>query len=248
MKKLLLLFTAALTFVYSNSNAQSCTPNLTPDGTSSISPDTIVNLPHATVGQTYSTDIQFAVGDDTMGFDIISFNLVDVTGLPPGFSYTTNPSNGVFPGSSLGCMNATGNPTPGMEGTYPLVVSVNGYVGPVAPGFEIPVSFTGYKIIIDADGTVGVSTNAADKFELGQNIPNPASDATRISFTSTTNEKMELNIFNCLGQNIFKQNVDAIKGSNFVNISTAEFADGIYIYTLRNSATTLSSRMVVSKK
>lgn len=248
MKKLLLLFTAALSFVYSNSFAQSCIPNLTPDGTSSISPDTIVNLPHATVGQAYSTDIQFAVGDDTMGFDIISFNLVDVTGLPSGFSYTTNPSNGIFPGSSLGCMNITGNPTSGMEGTYPLVVTVNGYVGPVPPGFEVPGSFTGYKIVIDPDGTVGISSNAAEKFELGQNIPNPSSDVTRISFTSPAAESMSLNIYNSVGQIVLQKEIDAEKGSNEEFISTASFADGIYIYTLRNSTTTLTKRMVVSKK
>ena len=103
MKKLLLLFTAALTFVYSNSSAQSCTPNQPNLGSHGrIVPDTIVNLPHATVNVPYSTDIQFYIATDTVaqGFTntIVDYTLNGITGMPPGFSYVTNPANGVFPG------------------------------------------------------------------------------------------------------------------------------------------------------
>ena len=254
MKKLLLLFTAALTFVYSNSSAQSCTPNL-PNGGShgDIVPDTIVNLPHATVGQPYSTDIQFYVATDTFaqGFNntIVNYTLNSITGMPAGFAYTTNPSNGVFPGGASSCLNATGNPIAGQEGTYPLVVNVTGnlLINGALP-FSQAATLNGYKIIIDTDGTVGVSTNASEKFELGQNIPNPSSDVTRISFTSPLAEKMDLNIYNSLGQVIFKKSIDADRGSNEEFISTASFADGIYIYTLRNSSSMLTKRMVVTKK
>ncbi len=254
MKKLLLLFTVGLTFVCSNSNAQSCTPNL-PNGGShgDIVPDTIVNLPHATVGQPYSTDIQFYVATDTFaqGFNntIVNYTLNNITGMPSGFAYTTNPSNGVFPGGQSSCLNATGNPTAGMEGTYPLVVNVTGnlLINGALP-FSQAATLNGYKIIIDTDGTVGVSTNAAEKFELGQNIPNPSSEETRISFTSPLAERMDLNIYNSLGQVVFKKSIDAEKGSNEEFISTASFADGIYIYTLRNSSTILTKRMVVTKK
>ncbi len=257
MKKLLLLFTVALTFVYSNSFAQSCTPTLPPDGIHShIVPDTIVNLPHATVGQPYSTDMQFRVGTDTAvttpiscNLNITDFTLTSITGMPAGFTYTTNPSNGVFPGGSSGCLHAVGTaPTPDMVGTYPLLVNVTAHL--TCNGFPItqqPV-FSGYKIVIDADGTVGISTNAAEKFEVGQNIPNPSSDVTRISFTSPLAEKMDLNIYNSLGQVVFKKSIDAERGSNEEFISTASFADGIYIYTLRNSSNILTKRMVVTKK
>ncbi len=256
MKKLL-LFIAAIAFTSLSGFAQSCTPTLPPDGIHShIVPDTIVNLPHATVGQPYTTDIQIRVGTDTMvttpiscNMHIVNYTLTSITGMPTGFSYTSNPSNGVFPGGSSACIHATGDaPTAGMEGTYPLLVNVTANVTCNSFPLSQQSSFTGYKIVIDPAGTVGISTNAAEKFELGNNIPNPASDETRISFTSTSNEKMELNIYNSIGQNILKQTVDAVKGSNFVSVSTAAFADGIYIYTLRNSATTLSNRMVVSKK
>ncbi len=257
MKKLLLLFTAALTFVYSNSTAQDCTPTLPPDGIHShIVPDTIVNLPHATVGQPYSTDIQIRVGTDTMvttpiscNMHIVNYTLTSITGMPSGFSYTSNPSNGVFPGGSSACIHAVGTaPTAGMEGTYPLVVNVTANVTCNTFPLSQPSSFPGYKIVIDPDGTVGISNNAAEKFELGQNIPNPSSDVMRISFTSPVAESMHLNIYNSVGQLVLQKEIDAEKGSNEEFISTASFADGIYIYTLRNSTTTLTKRMVVAKK
>ncbi len=252
MKKLLLLFTAVLTFVYSNSNAQSCTPIL-PGPSGTIVPDTIVNLPHATVGQPYSTDIQIYVATDTFasGFNntIVNYTLNSVTGVPTNFSYTSNPSNGVFPGGAAACLNVTGNPQTGQEGTYPLVVNITANVL-VNGAFPLAQAATinGYKIVINPDGTVGVSTNAAEKFELGQNIPNPTSDVTRISFTSPVAETMNLNIYNSVGQIVLQKEINAEKGSNEEIISTASFADGIYIYNLRNSTTTLTKRMVVTKK
>lgn len=257
MKKNLLLIIGASLLVYSNSFGQACTPNL-PNGGShgEIVPDTIVNLPHATVGQPYSTDIQFYVATDTTvtspfpaTLTIINYTLTSITGMPSGFAYTSNPANGVFPGGASSCLNATGNPTTGQEGTYPLVVNVTANLNHVAFGnISQPGTLTGYKIVIDPDGTVGVSTNAADKFELGQNIPNPSSDITRISFTSPKAEKMELNIYNAVGQVVLHENIDATVGSNDKYISTASFADGIYIYTLRNSTEVLTKRMVVTQK
>jgi hypothetical protein len=257
MKKSLLFIAAILTITYSDGFGQTCTPTLPPDGIHShIVPDTIVNLPHAMVGQPYSTDIQIRVGTDTAvttpincNMHIVNYTLTSVDGLPTGFSYTTNPSNGVFPGGSSACMHAVGTaPTAGMEGTYPLVVNVTANV--TCNGFPLsqPSAFNGYKIVIDPAGTVGISTNAAEKFELGQNIPNPSSDLTRIMFTSTRNEKIELNIFNAIGQSVLKQPVDAVAGSNEINVSTSVFADGIYIYTLRNADQTLTKRMVITKK
>jgi len=257
MKKLLLLFTGVLLFAYSNTFAQDCTPTLPPDGIHShIVPDTIVNLPHATVGQPYSTDIQIRVGTDTMvttpiscNMHIVNYTLTSIDGMPSGFSYTSNPSDGVFPGGSSACIHAVGTaPTTGMEGTYPLLVNVTANV--TCNGFPISQAsaFRGYKVVIDPEGTVGVSNNAAEKFELGQNIPNPSSDLTRISFTSPIAEKMELNIYNSIGQVVLKKTIDAEKGSNEEFISTAVFADGIYIYTLHNSTSVLTKRMVVSKK
>ena len=257
MKKNLLFIIAAFMFVYSNSMAQSCTPSLPADGIHShIVPDTLVDLPHAQVGVPYSTDIQFYVGTDTAvttpitcNLHIVDYTLTGISGLPAGFSYTTNPSSGIFPGGTSDCLNITGTaPTPGMEGTYPLVVNVTAHL--TCNSFPITQSpaFNGYQIIIDPAGTVGISSNAAEKFALGQNIPNPSSDITRISFTSPVAEKMELNIYNSIGQVVLKQNIDALKGSNEKYISASTFADGIYIYTLRNSSTTLTKRMVVSKK
>ncbi|MCG3167467.1 MAG: hypothetical protein POELPBGB_03259 [Bacteroidia bacterium] len=254
MKKLLLLFTALLTFVYSNINAQSCTPNL-PNGGShgDIVPDTIVNLPHATVGVPYSTDIQFYIATDTFaqGFNntIVDYTLTSIEGMPPGFSYVSNPANGVFPGGQSSCLNAYGTPPPGSEGTYPLLVNVTAHllINGLVPYTQNAV-LTGYKAVINPDGTVGISTNSLNEFELGQNIPNPSSELTRISFTSPVAETLNLNIYNPVGQIVLQKEINAKKGSNEEFISTASFAEGIYIYTLRNSTSTLSKRMMVAKK
>lgn len=253
MKTKLLLIFALFSFGFAvDANAQACTadPNCTSSG-GRICPDTIVNLPHATVGAAYSTTITVVVPTDTtvtqpfpLTATIGDFTLDSVGGMPAGFSYACNPSNCVFPGGSTGCLALT-SANPGTAGTYPLVVYVTAHI--TAPlVIAQPSEITGYKIVID--GTVGVEVINENAFELAQNIPNPATGSTKIRFTTPVQSNMELNIYNSMGQLVINKKVDAEKGLNEVSIATAELADGIYIYTLNNGTTVLNRRMVVANK
>lgn len=166
MKKLL-LFAAACLLLSSISLSQCII-----DGSlilPGIYPDTIQNLPHATAGQAYGTDIQVRVFEDTVvsGLTVIVDDITvnSVTGLPPGFSYTCTPANCAFPGNGNGCMWLSGNPTSGQVGTYPLVVNVtlHGHIGiiPVSQGSTI----NGYKIVIDpAPSPVAAFTAGSTNF------------------------------------------------------------------------------------
>src|ERR1035437_6322980 len=111
MKKQL-LFALLLSLTTLLVNAQ-CTPNIPADGTHShIYPDTIVNLPHSTVGVAYGTDLQFYIGTDTVagGYNVHIVNSIidSITGLPAGFGYTPYPANGTFPGGSSDCLHIYG--------------------------------------------------------------------------------------------------------------------------------------------
>ncbi len=78
-----------------------CTPDLsiTIPG---IYPDSATGLPAGIVNQPYSEVIQARVLTDTVynGFPAIISNITitGVTGLPPGLTYSCNPSTCVFPG------------------------------------------------------------------------------------------------------------------------------------------------------
>lgn len=126
MKKNILAF--ALALCLGTAYAQSpCVPDgsITEPG---IYPDTIVNLPHAYGGVAYSTVIQINVFTDTssggLPVTVDDITLDNVTGLPPGFTYTCNPSNCVFPAGQTKCLTLAGNPTLAQAGTYNLTINV----------------------------------------------------------------------------------------------------------------------------
>lgn len=155
---------------------------ISPITTPGIYPDTTTNLPPATVGTPYGTDIQVVVFEDTVvsGTTVVVTDITvnSVAGLPSGFSYNCNPVSCVFPGGGNGCVWLSGNPTAGQVGTYNLTVNVtlHGVVG----GF-IPVSQSstvqGYRIVINPAPAPVPNFTSAD----------PRVCATQsVTFTNTT--------------------------------------------------------------
>ncbi|MEO5571819.1 MAG: T9SS type A sorting domain-containing protein [Bacteroidia bacterium] len=152
MRKSLLLLLLAFAFSIGFANAQICTPDLsfTEPG---MYPGTDVNLPYGYAGVPYSTSVQFKVLTDTTisgtHVTVTNITLDSVSGMPPGFSFSSTPVNHIFPAGSNACASLYGTPTVAAVGTYHLVVHV--MVRGLAFGF-IPVSqaqtVTGYKIII----------------------------------------------------------------------------------------------------
>ncbi|GJQ22128.1 MAG: hypothetical protein HBSIN02_24830 [Bacteroidia bacterium] len=94
---------------------------------------------------------------------------------------------------------------------------------------------------------ITVSVEPPDRFELFQNFPNPFNPATTISYQLTSPSKVQLVIYNLLGQEVYKLvsgereagfHQDAWNGSSF--------ASGLYIY--RITATDQSGNQVVQNR
>jgi hypothetical protein len=92
---------------------------------------------------------------------------------------------------------------------------------------------------IDFDGTtefskvVEVKILAPTVFSLEQNYPNPFNPGTAISFSLPVDSKVDVKIFNLLGQeiaSIFSGNVSA--GSQFINFDASRYVSGVYIYKM----------------
>ena len=159
MRKIVLILT--LTFSYILGFAQ-CTPNsLYQDSVYNIWPDTIQNLPHATQGVNYYTQIDLktpttlieaAGGDsslttiDTLGnsyyigtWPVDSMSMVSTIGLPNGFSLDCNTPNCVYEGDVVGCANVYGT-TNDPAGVYPITILVNVYTHGSITVFGIPIA------------------------------------------------------------------------------------------------------------
>ncbi len=249
MNKIILSLVCLLAVACNNINAQ-CTPNLTgPSG--HISPDTTGNLPHATVGLAYGSDIQFFVPADTIYLTqtvpITNFTLTNITGLPPGFSYTSNPTTGVFPGNAASCLHIS-CASPAAAGTWPLTVYVTAHVTYLLFQIAIPDTIRGYKIVIDSAGTGIPVISSSTNFEVYQNMPNPVNGVSEIDYYTPASTKVTFKVVNMLGSLVQNKVLEAKTGMNQVYISSKDIAPGIYMYSISNGTQTITKRMVVGNK
>ena len=221
-------------------------------------PDTIQNLPHAIVGVQFDTDIQVKVWTDVYttvsGFPVHacfdSVVVMSVTGLPVGYSSLCMPASCSFPGGGNGCIHLTGPPPVladvGM--VYPIDVSIRAFVV-VCGGTLHAIRDTiihGYKIIID--NNIGVQNLSAPVLDILQNVPNPFHGNSEISFTSSKNETLSFKVSDVLGKVIYARTIVARKGLNKIILSGKDFETGIYLYSISNSGSTITRRMIVSNE
>lgn len=221
-----------------------------------IVPDTIQNLPIAYVGTPYVTDLQIHVLQDTttnLGtFPFQDFTIDSVVGLPAGFSYLPNPSNGVIPGGGYGCVGLTGNPTQGQEtggpannGIYPITVYFTAVVLVFNVPTEFPSTWTGYRVHIQNPTSVA-SNVSSYAFSVVQNAPNPSDTRTEFKFTTPQGGDVEFVLYNMVGAVVKKTNLNTERGMNKYSLDTSVLPAGVYMYSFRSGDQIITRRMTVT--
>ncbi|HEU4718011.1 MAG TPA: T9SS type A sorting domain-containing protein [Bacteroidia bacterium] len=222
----------------------------------SIHPDTVTNIPVAYVGVGYTTDLQFHVQPDTVTqlgtFNITHITIDSVSGIPANFSYMPNPSNGVFPGGSYGCIGVTGNAVSGQEtggpnsdGVYPIIVYYTATVDVFSVPTDFPATKTGYKLrIVDPNAVPSVNPL---KFSVGQNSPNPADNHTEFQIVSPNGGQVQLTIFDILGSKVSDRSINVAKGTSRFDLGTSDLAPGVYMCTFRMGSAIVTKRISVAR-
>jgi hypothetical protein len=97
------------------------------------------------------------------------------------------------------------------------------------------------------------SNNLPTAFELHQNYPNPFNPGTVICFDLPRNTRVELSVFNILGQRVATLvNGPVTAGQHQIvwdgcNDSGAAVSSGVYLYRLKTPARAVTRRMVLMK-
>lgn len=148
------------------------------------------------------------------------------------------------PGSA--CVVVSGTPT--KVGTFHIRIISFGRVN--FSGFGIwnsaPVN-NHYKLIIAPNGSMGIESIDMSKFEVMQNAPNPFSEKTEIRFNSPSVNVVDFKVYNLVGAVVYTESVKAEKGENTITLKANAFAPGVYMYSVKNGAETITKRMVVTQ-
>ncbi len=258
MKKLLLALT--LVFCVFFAQSQNCTPSWPTGGGAGINPDSLTNLPVAYELVPYSANVNFKVPLDTTanigGFNVaVTINNITVTSVSglsaiPAtvpFTYVTNPSNGVFPGGSLGCALITGTAAAGSAGVYPIQFSVtaNATINQTSTPVQQPYTIDYYKIVVLANSSIQM-INENEPSIIGI-APNPAINSTSLQYYLPAKTDANLFVYNQLGQLMQQIQLNPGIGLNNYNIDTQDFPVGNYFATILLGNERLTIKFTVSK-
>ena len=251
MKKSLLtiLFFTALT---TSSFAQVCT--LDPNASGLIypmEPDSTTNR-----WQWYEQTITITVPTDTtvppLTVYIDSIFLDSVRGLPNGLTYGCNSSLGNcnYLGGTDGCFIISGTVNDS-AGVYPITfdVIIAGVLDSTGTGGDpliLPYSLDVYSLYVGE--ALGVQLLNLSKFDVIQNVPNPFNGSTTIKFNSPLSEKVDFFVYDMIGRQVHSSKINAVTGVNTINYTSEKLAPGAYFYTLANSKSRITKRMIVSGK
>jgi len=178
----------------------------------------------------------------TVTVKIKNFGTDTLTSIPVSYALNTGfpPQNGTWTGTLL--------PDSTVDYTFTQT-----YPGP-AVGYEL-CAYT--KITGDpyrANDTtcvlfdeVGFEEAVLNGVVLMQNIPNPASTQTEISFTLPAPGRCVLTLRNTLGELVQTTTIDGQSGKNSVNVDLSNLGQGIYVYTLEYKDVMLTRRLSVIK-
>lgn len=251
MKRLLLFFAATL--ITAASATAQCTPD--PQYTDpGVYPDSATGFPNACVAELYDLTITNVVPVDTttligpfpvtLTFD--SAVVVNVAGLPPGFTYscydaqnTTSPPDGcAFEGGTAGCITITGTPNAGDEGVYNLSIDVDVYLeGGTTPTTTQTVDYYSIEVLPAGACGVGINEAAAANFRL---FPNPVTE----SFTLNGLDNLDIEtitIVDAAGQ-VVRSN-DNVNVSSF-NMNVSDLKEGVYFVRVGHNSSTSVIRFV----
>ncbi|KGL63921.1 T9SS type A sorting domain-containing protein [Polaribacter sp. Hel1_85] len=75
--------------------------------------------------------------------------------------------------------------------------------------------------------------------------PNPFTNSTKISFTSTSNANIYFTVKNVLGKTVFKKNIKVQFGKNSIPFYKNDLPTGMYIYSIQDKKKIISKRFVI---
>lgn len=244
------------------------------DGKSGISGDGKLTVANSGAAITYDHTFTVAIQDPTLatvpsplgGTTTITITPVDsviwtpIT-LPSGLTYTGGTVTNLSYGKTIYCFRISGTlpSTAGVQKWYikqtphgMLNTSAGTTTAPTGTlniagigAYPIDISNTTVDSIM-IDITTGIQTLEANQFGVLQNVPNPFSGTTSISFSVPNSGTIQFTVVDLLGRVVNSQTINANAGVNTITYA-AGTDSGTYFYSISDGVHSVTKKLVVSK-
>jgi len=126
------------------------------------------------------------------------------------------------------------------HGQHNVAISVSDHAG--------RSEWMGFRIQANHDVAITDEVIAPEKFELGNNYPNPFNPTTNIKLTIAKQTNVTLTVYDLMGKQVREMNWDNMDaGYHTVNFDAHGLATGVYIYTLKAGNFVDTKKMILLK-
>ena len=129
----------------------------------------------------------------------------------------------------------------GAQASYNVTVYLTALDG------DVDLSSDTAKVEACVQGGVGVEEVDADRWTVGQNIPNPAADMTRIPYSIPEAGILMLRIMGMNGQVLYREEINAEAGSGDIRVNLSDLAAGVYYYSVEYRGERVVRKMNVTR-
>jgi hypothetical protein len=203
-------------------------------------PPLLINVPYDEV-ITFMLALEIEREGTTYTLDSMAVD--SVRNVPPGMTYSSS-ANGYVPGTAY-CSQLSGTPT--QSGVFPITFYLQPFVdfgsGPVSLGQFIDDT----SVVVTVYDPLGIDPQQADQFRILPIVPNPFSENTRISFYTTYQDRVSLQVYNILGKLMYEEAQNASSGEQEFEFTGEDLLPGTYFYRVINSRKLYTGKFIKSK-
>ena len=175
---------------------------------------------------------------------VISYIVIDsVKNLPPGIDYFPN-ADIFFPDTAY-CIQLSGTPT--QAGDFTLAIYISPFIDVLGTPTLGPQVVDDSSLVVSIQNTSGIEANQMTEFRVFQNVPNPFSFRTSLSYYTPNQERIELSIYNILGVLVHQESEVAAPGKHNFSFDGTELQPGTYLYRVETSEDYFTGKFMKSR-
>lgn len=230
-----ILFVLALAFWVGTQLSAQCTPDPVCADTLEPGESCPAEFPPVILNEAYDQVITFMLAlefeHNGTVYTLDSIAVDSIKNIPPGMSYTTSAA-GYVPEKAY-CSQLAGTPTE--AGDFALAFYMEPFIdfgsGPVSLGQYVDDT----SIVITVIDRTGIDPFQVDQFRVLPVSPNPFSEITRLGFYTPFDDRVQLQVFNILGELMHDELRGASPGEHHFEFNGNGLLPGTYFFRVTNS-------------